>query len=215
MQPTTPIFPGMEATFRDTCALALQCTHPFPAMLRLYRAVVGLTKTLMQARRDAGLDPALTNDLVALVEQARDTVGLHFSCLDLPLDDAFRLQTITIALARAAHRARCGQIPGRRSHANPIEPKPPVEPKPIERPRAITPPLDVSVPDTPAPFDMRTKVLNGDPVRDFMSHRFSPNDDVEAAYNEAQRQSAILAKATAMAERQRLAAGGTTKAAAR
>ena len=209
MQPTTPIFTGMETTFRDTCALAMQCGHPFPSMLRLYRSVVGLTRVLMQARVNAGLDAGLSDELVALLEKIRDTVGLHFSCRDLPLDDAIRLQTITIALARTAHRARFGQVAHRRPRARPApaEAVQTAAPEPVRRPLEIAAPDDDTLPDTPASLDLRTKVLNGDPVRDFMSRRFGPNDDVDAAYAEAQRQSAVLAKATAMADRQRLATG--------
>ncbi len=38
--------------------------------------------------------------------------------------------------------------------------------------------------------DFATKVLNGDPMRDFLSRRFAPEDDVAAAWAEAQRLSA-------------------------
>ena len=52
---------------------------------------------------------------------------------------------------------------------------------------------------TPRMPDFREKPLNGDAYRDFMSHRFGPNDDVEAAGAEAKRLSAAAAAEVEMA----------------
>ena len=48
---------------------------------------------------------------------------------------------------------------------------------------------------TMQPTDFRAKILNGAPVRDWMSRRYTPGDDVEGAYAEALRQSAALEEA--------------------
>jgi hypothetical protein len=190
MQPATPTFPGMEATLRDACERAMQCAFPLLTMLRLYRAVAGLTRALMQARADLCLPAGLSNELVALLEQVRDTVGLHFPDRDMPVNDALCLHTATMALARAAHRARVGRILGRlpRAEQTPAAPPKAPEREPTPRP-SETMPLDPGADDdTPEALDLRVKRLNGDPRRDAMSQRYDPNDGLEGDYAKARRQ---------------------------
>ena len=205
MQPATPTFPGMEATLRDACERAMQLAFPLLTMLRLYRSVAGLTRALMQARADLGLPAGLSDELVALLEQVRDTVGMHFPDRDMPVPDALCLHTATMALARAAHRARVGRILGRlpRAEQTPAVPPKAPEREPTQRPLDLTP-LDPEVDDdTPEALDPRVKRLNGDPWRDAMSQRYDPNDDLEGDYAKAQHLSATLARVAAPPTNQR------------
>ena len=206
MQPATPTFPGMEATLRDACERAMQCAFPFLTMLRLYRSVAGLTRALMQARADLGLPAGLSNELVALLEQVRDTVGLHFPDRDMPVNDALCLHTATMALARAAHRARVGRILGRlpRAEQTPAAPPKAPEREPTQRPNERMPLDPGADDDTPEALDRRVKRLNGDPQRDAMSRRYDPNDGLEGDYTKARRLTATLARAAAPPTNQRL-----------
>ena len=71
-----------------------------------------------------------------------------------------------------------------------------LEPIPFEPLREVVPPDDPKS-HTMQPADFRIKVLNGDPVRDWMSRRYAPGDDMEGAYAEAVRQSAAMDEADA------------------
>lgn len=186
MQPATPTFPGMEATLRDACERAMQLAFPLLTMLRLYRSVAGLTRALMQARADLGLPAGLSDELVALLEQVRDTVGMHFPDRDMPVPDALCLHTATMALARAAHRARVGRILGRlpRAEQTPAAPPKAPEREPTQRPLDLTP-LDPEADDnTPEAPDPQVERLNG--------------DHLEGNYAKAQHLSATLARQAIM-----------------
>ncbi len=88
----------------------MQLVFPLPTMLRLYRSVIGLTRALMQARMDVGLPPGLSDRLIALLENVRDTTGMHFPDRDMPIEDAIRLHAAIMKLAGIAHRARVGRL---------------------------------------------------------------------------------------------------------
>ena len=105
-----PSFKGMEDALRDACERAMQLVFPLPTMLRLYRSVIGLTRALMQARMDVGLPPGLSDRLIALLENVRDTTGMHFPDRDMPIEDAIRLHAAIVKLAGIAHRARVGRL---------------------------------------------------------------------------------------------------------
>ena len=47
---------------------------------------------------------------------------------------------------------------------------------------------------TMQPADFQAKILNGDPLRDWLSRRYGPGDNGEGAYAEAVRQSAAIAE---------------------
>ena len=100
----------MEDALQDACERAMQLVFPLPTMLRLYRSVIGLTRALMQARMDVGLPPGLSDRLIALLENVRDTTGMHFPDRDMPIEDAIRLHSAIVKLARIAHRARIGRL---------------------------------------------------------------------------------------------------------
>jgi hypothetical protein len=130
-----PSFKGMEDALRDACERAMQLVFPLPTMLRLYRSVVGLTRAVMQARKDVGLPPGLNDELIALLEKVRDTTGMHFPDPDRPMEDALCLHAAMMKLAAIAHRARAGRLfPSMagwkrpRGTAEP-EPAPPAEPE--------------------------------------------------------------------------------------
>ena len=104
-------FSGMEAALHDACARARagHAVFPLVVMLKLYRSVASLARVLMRARIDAGLSHGLGDDLVALLDAARDAACAHFPDLQMPVMDALAIHRAVVALAGVAHRARAGR----------------------------------------------------------------------------------------------------------
>jgi hypothetical protein len=140
------------------------------------------------------------------VEQmlAMQAVAAHFAamaCFAQAMRPDADPRTADRACGRAAAMARTMRDAAkmldlrrkRAMEAVPTAPEPP-EPKPFVRPREILPNPDGTA-ATAGPALGPVKVLNGDPVRDFMSRRFAPEDDMEGAWSDAQRQSTASADA--------------------
>jgi hypothetical protein len=140
------------------------------------------------------------------VEQmlAMQAVAAHFAamaCFAQAMRPDADPRTADRACGRAAAMARTMRDAAkmldlrrkRAMEAVPTAPEPP-EPKPFVRPREILPNPDGTA-ATAGPALGPVKVLNGDPVRDFMSRRFAPGDDMEGAWSNAQRESAETADA--------------------
>jgi hypothetical protein len=104
-----PDFSAMEAALRDACARARHAIFPLGVMLKLYRSVTALTRSLMRARLDAGLSRGFGDDLIALLDATRDAACAHFPDPEMPVMDAIVIHRAVVALAAAAHRARAGQ----------------------------------------------------------------------------------------------------------
>ncbi len=71
-------------------------------------------------------------------------------------------------------------------------------PTPFERPQEVSATGNPATSGSVCPAvraNLQAKVLNGDPVRDWMSRRFAPEDDIAAAYADATLRSAALAAA--------------------
>jgi hypothetical protein len=140
---------------------------------------------------------------------AAQAVAAHFAAMGY-----FAAAMNPIADERTADRSRRGAVAMNRSMRDTIKmlqqrrkkPNPTPEAKVETPPRSQPKPLpfaqiEVSPDARPQPNpdgsprmpDFREKPLNGDPYRDFLSRRFRPDDDVEAAGAEAKRQSAELA----------------------
>ena len=116
---------AMDAALRDACGRAQYAIFPLITMLKLYRSVVALSRALMRARIDAGESHDLGDELIALLDAARDAACAHFPDPDLPLMDAIAIHRAIVALAGVAHRARAG-----RRHERAVEEDTP--PAPIE-----------------------------------------------------------------------------------
>jgi hypothetical protein len=104
-----PDFSAMEAALRDACTRARHAIFPLSVMLKLYRSVTALARSLMRARADAGLPRGLGDDLIALLDATRDAACAHFPDPEMPVMDAIVIHRAVIALAAAAHRARAGR----------------------------------------------------------------------------------------------------------
>jgi hypothetical protein len=137
------------------------------------------------------------------VEQmlAMQAVAAHFAAMacfagamrpDADPRTADRARGRAAAMARTMRDA-AKMLDLRRKRAMEAAPAAP-EPKPFVRPREILPNPDGTA-ETAGSADGPVKVLNGDPVRDFMSRRFAPEDDMEGAWSDAQRQSTASADA--------------------
>jgi hypothetical protein len=142
------------------------------------------------------------------VEQmlAAQAVAAHFAAMD-----CYRQAIAPDADPRTADRARGKAAAMARTMRDTMKlldrrQKPPesetVSPPPPPLPfiqREVSPDAPPATdPDgTPRMPDFREKPLNGDPMRDFLSRRFDPSEDVEGAWEEAKKGSAALEAAEA------------------
>ena len=135
---------AMDAALRDACGRAQYAIFPLITMLKLYRSVVALSRALMRARIDAGESHDLGDELIALLDAARDAACAHFPDPGLPLMDAIAIHRAIVALAGVAHRARAG-----RRHERAVEEDTP--PAPIEslEPTEIIAPIEPGEPGEP------------------------------------------------------------------
>ena len=135
---------AMDAALRDACGRAQYAIFPLITMLKLYRSVVALSRALMRARIDAGESHDLGDELIALLDAARDAACAHFPDPDRPLMDAIAIHRAIVALAGVAHRARAG-----RRHERAVEEDTP--PVPIESldPTEIIAPIESIQPGEP------------------------------------------------------------------
>ena len=152
MQSTEAAPPGfdvtnLEDTLRDACTRATTPIHPLFVRLKLYQAVISLTRGLMLVRADAGLSPVLDADLVMLLDQTRESAGALAIDPDLPVMDAILVYRLIATLCRLAHRAR-----GRRSS----------RPAPISR--KISSQIPAATPEPDLPEDDATVALPAAPA---------------------------------------------------
>lgn len=133
----TPDFTAMEAALRDACIRARHAILPLAVMLQLYRSVATIARALMRARTDAGLAKHLAEDLILLLDAARDAACAHFPDPDMPVMDAIRIHRAIASLAGVAHHAQTG----RRAVATVEAPQTPPEadPPPVPPPSEPTP----------------------------------------------------------------------------
>ena len=108
MHMDTQDFSAMEAVLRDACTRARQTFLPLVVMLQLYRSVASLARALLRARADAGLPLGLGDELIVLLDAARDAACAHFPEPEMPVTDAIRIHRAVVALAGVARRARAG-----------------------------------------------------------------------------------------------------------
>ena len=104
-----PDFTAMEGALRDASAHARHAIFPLLTMLKLYRSVASLARALMQARTDAGLSHGLGDDLIAMLDAARDAACGYFPDPAMPVMDAIAIHRAIVSLAAVAHRARAGR----------------------------------------------------------------------------------------------------------
>ena len=107
--PAAPDFSAMEGALRDASAHARHAIFPLLTMLKLYRSVATLARALMRARTDAGLSHGLGDDLVAMLDAARDATCVYFPDPAIPVMDAIAIHRAVVSLAAVAHRARAGR----------------------------------------------------------------------------------------------------------
>ena len=107
--PAAPDFSAMEGALRDASAHARHAIFPLLTMLKLYRSVATLARALMRARTDAGLSHGLGDDLVAMLDAARDAACGYFPDPAIPVMDAIAIHRAIVSLAAVAHRARAGR----------------------------------------------------------------------------------------------------------
>ena len=115
-------FPDLEAALCDACQRALLPGLTIATLLALYRSVVGLTRSLRQARQDVGLPASLFEDLRKHLDAVRDTASEYFLESDLQMNEAVRLHRALTALSRAAHLARVRPARVRRPKADQNKP---------------------------------------------------------------------------------------------
>ena len=139
-----PDLTNLVDTLRNACARATTPIHPLFVRIKLYQAVISLTRGLMLARADAGLSPVLDADLVMLLDDTRESAGAMAIDPELPVMDAILLYNLIARLCRLAHRAR-----GKRAaQPAPDKGKPSsTVPTPIQ---ISAPPVVPSKPDQPA-----------------------------------------------------------------
>jgi hypothetical protein len=104
-----PDFSAMEGALRDASAHARHAIFPLLTMLKLYRSVASLARALMRARTDAGLSHGLGDDLIAMLDAARDAACGYFPDPAMPVMDAIAIHRAVVSLAAVAHRARAGR----------------------------------------------------------------------------------------------------------
>ena len=109
MHMDTQDFSAMEAVLRDACTRARQRFLPLVVMLQLYRSVASLARALLRARADAGLPLGLGDELIVLLDAARDAACAHFPEPEMPVTDAIRIHRAVVALAGVALKARAGR----------------------------------------------------------------------------------------------------------
>jgi hypothetical protein len=130
-----------------------------------------------------------------LAAQAAVAHNAAMACLkqamnpSLPPKDAARMRTTTAMMARMSRDTLKALTALQRPVAPKKKPEPVFEQEAEASFELIDPHADL---DTPRPVDFRVKIPNGDPARDFLSRRFGPDEDMEAAWQEASRQSAAL-----------------------
>ena len=107
--PAAADFSAMEAALRDACTRARHAIFSLAAMLKLYRSVASLARALMRARLDEGLSHGLGDEMIALLNAARDAACAHFPDPEMPVMDALAIHRAVASLAAVAHRARAGR----------------------------------------------------------------------------------------------------------
>ncbi len=107
--PGTPDFSALEGALRDACTRARYAIFPLAVMLKLYRSVTSLTRSLMLARVDARLPKGLSEELIALLDVVRDAACGALPDPEMPVMDAILVHRAIVALAGAAHQARGGR----------------------------------------------------------------------------------------------------------